>query len=172
MLFLLSFPLFVWFRWPMSFVWAVVHGGRQAAKKPVGPGTSSSNVTSRCVASTGTLEPTHSSAISHFAFKQKGFFRYRHSLFTSFYYLHPTRLSDTSLELTMSDDEQQQQQTTQDTELKLEDANATINIKVLPLSFSPLALATFVPCSGVMLMLMLVPCLGCQLYRRRGFLQD
>jgi hypothetical protein len=38
----------------------------------------------------------------------------------------------------MSDEEQQQQQNTQDTEPKQEDANATINIKVLSLSFSPL----------------------------------
>ena len=46
----------------------------------------------------------------------------------------------------MSDDEQQQQQNTQDTtEPKLEDANATINIKVLSLSFYPFELAIFGP---------------------------
>ena len=45
----------------------------------------------------------------------------------------------------MSDDEQQQQQTTQDNEPKQEDANSTINIKVLSLSLYLLTLAIFNP---------------------------
>jgi len=75
----------------------------------------------------------------------KGLFRYRNSPFITFLYLHPTHLSGTSLELTMSDDEQQQQQTTQDNEPKQEDANSTINIKVLSLSLYLLTLAIFNP---------------------------